>query len=226
MIRIAVSIFNTVALVVALVFALWWWLSVASQPSTGLDWLEPAATTLPLLAVLSGIRAERWAAERERRNQSFAALRREAEANQEVLTDPRFRPENQGVGQIYPRLALGAVTTTLVSGALNQKRDRALVRQLMDWRNTVDDFNRRLDLTELRLCTVDVVDVEELTLLREVVRRPDGHFAVVARELAALRQVLDAARPPHPLRRAVVSVRAAAARWPELRTVLSARRAR
>jgi hypothetical protein len=199
MIRIAVSVFNVVALVVALVFALLWWIG------TDDNWLEPAATTLPLLAVLTGIRAERWAAERERRNQSLAALRRELEANREVLTDPRFRPENQGIGQIYPRLALGAVTTTLVSGALNHKRDRGLVRQLMDWRNTVEDFNRRLDLTELRLCTVDVVDTEELTLLREVVRRPDGHFAVVARELTDLREALDRSRPTHPLRQTLVN---------------------
>jgi hypothetical protein len=186
MIRIAVSIFNVVALVVALCFALLWWLGPAW------DWLEPAATTLPLLAVLTGIRAERWAAEREHRNQSFAALRREVEANLEVLADPRFRPESQGVGQIYPRLALGAVTTALVSGAFNQKRDRALVRLLMDWRNIVEDFNRRLDLTELLLCTADVVDVQELVLLREVVRRPDGHFALVARHLAELQETLEA----------------------------------
>jgi hypothetical protein len=185
MIRIAVSIFNVVALVVALCFALLWWLGPAW------DWLEPAATTLPLLAVLTGIRAERWAAEREHRNQSFAALRREVEANVEALADPRFRPESQGVGQIYPRLALGAVTTALVSGAFNHKRDRALVRLLMDWRNIVEDFNRRLDLTELLLCTADVVDAQELVLLREIVRSPDGHFALVARHLAQLREALE-----------------------------------
>lgn len=185
MIRTAVSIFNVVALVVAFFFALMWWLG------PGWDWLEPAATTLPLLAVLTGIRAERWAAERERRNQSAAALRREVEENLEALADPRFRPENQVMGQIYPRLALGAVTTALISGAFNHKRDRPLVRLLIDWRNIAEDFNRRLDLTELLLCTADVVDVHELVLLREVVRRPDGPFVIVARHLTELRQTLE-----------------------------------
>jgi len=213
MIRIAVSVFNVVALVVAFFFALLWWLG------PGWNWLEPAATTLPLLAVLTGIRAERWAAEREHRNQSFAALRREVEANLEAMADPRFRPESQGVGQIYPRLALGAVTTALVSGAFNHKRDRALVRLLMDWRNIAEDFNRRLDLTELLLCTADVVDTQELVLLREVVRHPDGHFALVARHLAQLRQALEAepvrwgrgwaSRVPSILRRAWLRIR----RW-------------
>jgi hypothetical protein len=84
------------------------------------------------------------------------------------------------------------VTTALVSGALNHKRDRELVRQLMDWRNMAEDFNRRLDLTELQLCTVDIVDARDLALLREVVRRPDGHFALAGEQLERLRAALDA----------------------------------
>jgi hypothetical protein len=83
------------------------------------------------------------------------------------------------------------VTTALVSGALNHKRDRELVRQLMDWRNMAEDFNRRLDLTELQLCTVDIVDARDLALLREVVRRPDGHFALAGEQLERLRAALD-----------------------------------
>jgi hypothetical protein len=48
---------------------------------------------------------------------------------------------------VYPRLALGAIDTALVSGALNASRDRDVVHRLLDWRNSSEDLNRRLEIT-------------------------------------------------------------------------------
>lgn len=187
MLRLAIRFTTLASLVAALAISIWWWLSPEQ------DWLQAPCTALALVAGLSGIPADRWAAAAARRGRALSSLRNELSQNRQVLTDPRFRPEHQGIGAVYPRLMLAALDTTLVSGALDAGRDQSLVRQLLDWRNAADDLNRRLDITEIRLCIVDAIDGEELTLLRNIARRPDGHFAQAARQLDALEATLDAA---------------------------------
>jgi hypothetical protein len=193
--RLAIRFMTLAALVAALAISVWWWTDPVRI------WLEPPSTALVLVAAVCGIPADRWAAESQRRARALLSLRRELAQNRRVLTDARFRPENQGVGQVYPRLMLGAVDTTFIAGALNGRRDHDLVQRLLDWRNAAEDLNRRLDITELRLCTIDVIDRGELTLLREMLRRPDGYFAQAAQRLDELDAALDRAVQPPALRR-------------------------
>jgi hypothetical protein len=185
--RLAIRLVTLSTLVAALAVSVWWW----TDP--GRDWLQAPSTALALVAAVTGIPADRWAGQAQARARAIAALRRELAQNQQVLLDPRFQPENQGVGQVYPRLMLGAVDTALVSGALNASRDRNLVRQLLDWRNAAEDLNRRLEITELRLCIVDVLEREELVPLREMLGRPDGYFAYTGRLMHELAGELDEA---------------------------------
>lgn len=187
MLRLAIRLVTLSTLVAALAVSVWWW----TDP--GRDWLQAPSTALALVAAVTGIPADRWAGQAQARARAIAALRRELAQNQQVLLDPRFQPENQGVGQVYPRLMLGAVDTALVSGALNASRDRNLVRQLLDWRNAAEDLNRRLEITELRLCIVDVLEREELVPLREMLGRPDGYFAYTGRLMHELAGELDEA---------------------------------
>lgn len=187
MLRIAIRLVTLSTLVAALAVSVWWWTDPAR------DWLQAPSTALALVAAVTGIPADRWAGQAQARARAIAALRRELAQNQQVLLDPRFLPENQGVGQVYPRLMLGAVDTALVSGALNASRDRDLVRRLLDWRNAAEDLNRRLEITELRLCIVDVLEREELVPLREMLVHPDGHFAYTARLMHELAGELDEA---------------------------------
>jgi hypothetical protein len=187
MLRIAIRLWTIVALLAALAVAVWWWIN------PGQDWLQAPSTALALIAAVCGIPADRWAVEAQRRSRALTSLRQELDQNAAILDDPRFRPEAQGIGQVYPRLMLGAVDTAFISGALTWRRDRDLLRRLLEWRNAADDLNRRLDITELRLCIVDRLDGDELSTLRNIMREPDGYFALVARRMHELRTAVDAA---------------------------------
>jgi hypothetical protein len=135
---------------------------------------------------------------------ALSSLRHELDQNTAILRDARFRREAQSIGQVYPRLMLGAVDTAFISGALSSPRDRELLRRLLAWRNTAEDFNRRLDITEIRLCTIENLSGDELSALRDMAREPRGYFALVGRRIGELREALDAAggwTPPWPVRR-------------------------
>jgi hypothetical protein len=185
MVRIAIRFVTVAALAGALGFAAWW----CVQPQK--DWLQAPSTALALIAALSGIPAERWAAETQRRDRALASLRQELAQNRAILADPRFRPERQGIGQVYPRLMLGAVDTAFISGAFTSSQDKELIRQLLVWRNLAQDLNRRLDITELRLCTVDGIHADELAALRSMMHRPGGYFVAVAEQIDALESILN-----------------------------------
>jgi hypothetical protein len=169
MLRVVLRFVTVGALVSALAVSIWWWFDPRR------DWLQAPSTALALIAAVFGIPADRWAAEAQRRARTLASLNRELDQNREILADTRFLPANQGLGMVYPRLMLGAVDTAFIAGALNSHRDRELVRYLLDWRNVAEDFNRRLDITEQRLCTLDTLSHDELASLRGI-RRPDGYF--------------------------------------------------
>lgn len=142
MTRIAITVATFGALAIALLLGILWF---AASPADQ-RW-EPAVNTLALLAGLTGIFAERWAGARERRHQVLDALGHEAVRNAEVLADGRFVPATDGTPRVYPRLVLSAADTALISGALGA-RDRELFDLLHRWRDTVYEFNHRLDLTE------------------------------------------------------------------------------
>jgi hypothetical protein len=187
MLRTAIRLWTIIALLAALGVAVWWWINPQQ------DWLQAPSTALALIAAVCGIPADRWAVEAQRRSRALMSLRQELIQNAAILEDPRVRPDAQGIGQIYPRLMLGAVDTAFISGALTWRRDRDLLRRLLEWRNAADDLNRRLDITELRLCIVDRLDGDELSTLRNIMREPDGYFALVARRMQELRGAVEEA---------------------------------
>jgi hypothetical protein len=179
MIRILIRLITFTALLSALSISVVWWIDPQRE------WLQAPSTALVLVAAVAGIPADRWAAETQRRKRALTSILHEIEQNREILEDDRFNSENQGLGQIYPRLTLSAVDTAFISNALDTRRDWDLRRCLLDWRNAAVDLNRRLDITEQRLCMVDTLDHAELLSLREI-RRPDGYFDHVCQLMATL----------------------------------------
>jgi uncharacterized membrane protein len=141
--RAAVAGVTYVLLTTAFVLGVLWFV-VPGEPR----W-EPAVNSLTLVAGMTGLIVERLSSEAERHTQVLAAVRRELERNQAVLTDNEFaRGADDRPRAVFARLAVSAVDAALVSGALDRRRDTGLVTRLHRWRDTVQGFNRRLDLTE------------------------------------------------------------------------------
>jgi hypothetical protein len=135
---------------------------------------EPAVNTLALLAGLTGIFAERWAAERERRNQAVASIATELRHNKELLADEAFQPVELHRRRVYPRLMVSAVDSAFASGALIPRRDGELIDKLHRWRATVNAVNRRLDLTES--LTFTTTSADEIEQFNRALHRDDGYL--------------------------------------------------
>jgi hypothetical protein len=169
MIRLAITVATFVAITVALVLGLVWF---AESPGEG-RW-EPAVNTLALLAGLTGIFAERWAAERERRKQAMESIRVELAHNEHLLADEAFRPTQLNRRRVYPRLMVSAVDSAFASGALSPRRDGELIEKLHLWRSTVNAVNRRLDLTES--LTFGTTSVDEVREFNQALHRDGGYL--------------------------------------------------
>ena len=169
MTRLAITIATFGALALALVVGIIWF--VVSPPSQ--RW-EPAVNTLALLAGITGIFAERWAAQREHRNQAMESIRTELEHNRRLLEDEAFNPAELSRRRVYPRLMLSAVDSAFTTGALSPRRDDDLIELLHRWRATVNAVNRRLDLTES--LTFAMTSEEEVTQFNRALHRDDGYL--------------------------------------------------
>lgn len=171
MTRNVITVATFVALALALGVGIVWF--GVSPP--GQRW-EPAVNTLALLAGLTGIFAERWASERERRDQAVNSIRTELEHNRGILADEAFSqdPAQLGRRRVYPRLMVSAVDSAFTSGALTPRRDSELIDLLHRWRATVNAVNRRLDLTES--LTFSTTSVEEVVQFNEALHRDDGYL--------------------------------------------------
>jgi hypothetical protein len=125
------------------------WFSISSGEAR----LEPAVGVFGLLGGLAGILAERRAARQEKRRLTLATLTDELHRARMVLADERFSPSSETARRprVYPRLPLSAVDAALVSGALTEPGDTNLLSKLHQWRDEVNGFNRRLELTEMRI---------------------------------------------------------------------------
>lgn len=145
---------------------------------------EPAVNTLTMVAGLTGIFLERFAAAADRREQVLHAAADELAANERILSE-RFRPDESGRSKVFPRLAISAVDLAVVSGALDHPRDTELVGLLHGWRDTVVQFNRRLDLTEMRTFIVAASDSERRAL-HDRLHSADGFLAETRDKLAQL----------------------------------------
>lgn len=189
--RLAITVATFGALAVALVLGVLWF---AVSPA-GQRW-EPAVNSLALLAGLTGIFAERWAAERERRNQAVESIRIELAHNRQLLDDEAFSqdPAQLSRRRVYPRLMLSAVDSAFASGALSPRRDAELIEALHRWRATVNAVNRRLDLTES--LTFGSNSADEVEQFNRALHRDDGYLHGVRELLAELSAGPFAARRP------------------------------
>jgi hypothetical protein len=148
---------------------------------------EPAVNSLTLVAGLTGIFVERLTAEAERRTEVLRAVADELHENTRLLNDDRFSPDAPTTRQVYPRLIVSAVDLALVSGALGLHRDAELVGMLHRWRDTVNLFNRRLDLTEVSTFS-NTISPAELAAFHRALHREDSYFAATR---AMLQELLD-----------------------------------
>ncbi|HSV67547.1 MAG TPA: hypothetical protein VLJ59_16785 [Mycobacteriales bacterium] len=172
------------------------WFSVAS----GLSRFEPAVQVMGLLGGLTGVLAERRASARERRRVALETLSDELGRVAAILDDPRLAPAHGTARRprVYPRLPVSAVDATLVSGALAEQSDTGLLGRLHRWRDEANGFNRRLELTEMRIFTAGAAhEVEDFD---RALHRSDGHLDQIRRQLLELRRYLDETHPelPHP----------------------------
>lgn len=185
MTRLVITVATFGALAIALLVGLAWFVQ---SPAEG-RW-EPAVNTLALLAGLTGIFAERWAAERERRDQSVNSIAIELEHNRQLLADKVFSPDPSQLGRrkVYPRLMASAVDSAFASGSLSPRRDVDLIEKLHRWRGTVVAVNRRLDLTES--LTFASSSDEEVEQFNRALHRDDGYLRGARDLLDELRQFL------------------------------------
>jgi hypothetical protein len=141
---------------VVLLFAAW---------LVALSWListrdfEPALTSLALLATMTTFYVDQWLSERERRRELLAAVAHELFFDQNVLRDPLFAlPVGDALSpKVYPRLARGAVEYAIASGVFTTARDSALFRLFHSWRERAEDFNQRLNITEMSAFWVSIL---------------------------------------------------------------------
>lgn len=153
MTRVAITWLTFIALAVALVMGVLWF---TTSPAS--DRLEPAVNSLAVLSGITGIFVERWAAQRERRNQALESIRDELERNAAVLDDAGFATTADAHRRLYPRLIRSAVDAAFSTGALDGRADGDLVVLLHRWRDSVGSVNRRLELTEMLLFTTSSSD--------------------------------------------------------------------
>jgi hypothetical protein len=166
------------------------WFSV----STGSARLEPIVGVLGILAGITGLVAERWAATREARDAALRAVSTELSANAELLGASAFLEDPNGLLRrtIYPRFQLSAVDTALAGGSVSSARDFGLVGQLHAWRNQVVRFNAGLAVAEILAFTVESESV--LRDLYEGLHADDGPLIRLGTAIEALQAQLPAER--------------------------------
>ena len=159
-----------------------WFLTV--QP--GNSEYEPAVEGIGFIGALIGVLAERRVKAREIRRQTLSTIVDELARNREVLGDTAFRIRTlrPGLPQLYPRLRHSAIDTAFATGAVLDIRDPRTATMLHGWRAEVTEFNRRLDLTELR--EVIIGERREFHELHAALTRPRGWHAALVTELDEL----------------------------------------
>jgi len=174
------------------VVSLVWFVSVS-----GVGRFEPTVQALGLLAGITGVLAERRASARERRQLVLTSLNTELLSCASVLADPQFitTTGEQPRRRVYKRLPISATDSALTSGALAERGDEELLRRLHQWRDAVNGFNRRLDLTELRIFLA--ANQNEVHQFDKVLHENDGYLDRLRLQLANLQQYLATTTEPH-----------------------------
>jgi hypothetical protein len=182
--RLAVRLITFGLLFTLFAEAVWW----CFEPNSAL--LQPVNAALAVAAAIFAIPADRLAAAAEQRKQTLLALQHEILRNTNLLAEARELALRPTYGQIYPRLVQSAMSPAILFSALNHSRDRQVLELVLEWQGIAFDLNRRLEMTELRLCTGEPAERAELDLLRDIANRPDGHFAKAASALRVLSEAV------------------------------------
>src|SRR5262249_4825826 len=128
-------------------------------------------------AGIAGALAERRPSARERRHLALTSLDTELRSSASVLNDPQFTASDGEPPRrrVYRRLPTSATGSALTSGALADRGDEELLRRLHQWRDAANGFNRRLDLTELRIFLTAKLD--EVRQFDRTCQENDGSLA-------------------------------------------------
>jgi hypothetical protein len=147
--RVVVAVITYALLGVAFVLGILWILGV------GPEW-EPWVNSLTLLAGVTGLVVERQNAETERRSEVVASVVFELQQNRAIVERriAGLRTGGERALSVSPRLALSAVDAALASGVLSRTPDSPLVGRLHRWREQVQGYNWRRDLTEFELMLI------------------------------------------------------------------------
>lgn len=154
--RVVVAVITYALLGIAFVLGILWILGV------GPEW-EPWVNSLTLLAGVTGLIVERQNAETERRSEVVASVVFELKQNRAIVERrlAGLRTGGRRALSVSPRLALSAVDAALASGVLSRTPDSPLVGQLHRWREQVQGYNWRRDLTEFELMLIKYQDNED-----------------------------------------------------------------
>ncbi|MFC8799388.1 hypothetical protein ACFT2C_16760 [Promicromonospora sp. NPDC057138] len=155
--RVTVAVVTYALLGIAFVLGILWILDV------GPEW-EPWVNSLTLLAGVTGLVVERQNAETERRSEVVASVVFELQQNRAIVERrlAGLRTGGERALSVSPRLALSAVDAALASGVLSRAPDSALVEKLHPWRERVQGYNWRRDLTEFELMLIKYQDGDDV----------------------------------------------------------------
>ena len=90
------------------------------------------------------------------RNRLLYSLAGELWVNLNILKDDKFERIDEAASQalIYPRLQRTVLDQAIASGAFVHAHDEDLFEMIYKWSEILEEFNRRLDLTEVRSLAV------------------------------------------------------------------------
>jgi hypothetical protein len=181
---VAVATFSSVGVSTAI--SIIWFIT-----AQGASRFEPAVATLGLLAGLTGVLAERRVAAQERRHITLMTLMDELHRDTSILDDPRLAPSQKTPRpRVYPRLPVSATDAALISGAPTERGDTELLHRLHNWRDEVNGFNQRLELTEIRIFTAGVP--AEIAEFERALHHSNGYLNPLRRHLQDLQNYLVA----------------------------------
>ncbi|MGH3886382.1 MAG: hypothetical protein ACRDSZ_07400 [Pseudonocardiaceae bacterium] len=179
---IAVTTFSIVALSAAITVV---WLITTSGESR----FEPTVQLFGLLGGLTGGLAGSRAAAQERRHLALVTLMDELRVDTAILDGKEFAPSKKTPRpRVYPRLPSSATDAALTSGALAKRSDDVLLGRLHNWRDEVNGFNRRLELTEIRVFTSEIP--AEVAEFERILHCSDGYLNQIRAHLRDLQDYL------------------------------------
>ncbi len=111
---------------------------------------EPFITSLLIFAAITGFFVEKWISKKGKRKELLVALVHELYLNMNMLEDSVFSPssENKSKFVVFPRLESSVVNAVIWSGSFSGIKDKNIFLLLHVWRENIQRFNQRLEITE------------------------------------------------------------------------------